>query len=92
MTAEKREKSLLAGGASGNHQFGFEMAEVSVGLYEGPRGNQADPPEVLLAFEGPIAERTDVPSVTKHIDQVDSSGRLRIEIAEGEVAHPGTVS
>ena len=92
MTAEKREKSLLAGGASGNHQFGFEMAEVSIGPDEGASGNQADPPEVLLAFEGPTAERTDVPSVTKHIDQVDSSGRLRIEIAEGEVAHPETVS
>ena len=92
VTTEKRQKSLLAGGTSSNHQFGFEMAEVSIGLHECPGGNQADPPEVLLAFEGPIAERTDVPSVTKHIDQVDSSGRLRIEIAEGEVAHPGTVS
>jgi hypothetical protein len=92
VTTEKREKSLLAGSTSSNDQFGFEVAQVSIGLHEGPSGNQADPPEVLPAFEGPIAERTDVPSVTEHIDQVDSSSRLRIEIAEGEVAHPGTVS
>jgi len=67
------------------------VARVSICPQECAGGSEADLPKVIFAIEPSVSQRADVPPVSKDVDQVDACGRQRIEVAEGEPAHSGTI-